>query len=93
MRNNNRLDIIEIFFKTYPASVNSLTNQNIEDLLFKLFDYFSASEDTSQMEEFENYIKITFSYLTKEKNFYFFIVLLEKVTIQLRLCAEIYFIF
>ena len=72
MRNNNRLDIIEIFFKTYPASVNSLTNQNIEDLLFKLFDYFSASEDTSQMEEFENYIKITFSYLTKEKIFYFF---------------------
>jgi hypothetical protein len=81
MRNNKCSDIIEIFFKTYPASVNSLTNQNIEDLLFKLYDYFSASEDASQMEEFENYIKITFSYLTKEKNFYFFVVLLEKVTI------------
>ncbi len=52
MRNNNHLDIIEIFFKTYPALVYSLTNQNIEDLLFKLFDNFSASEDTSQMEEF-----------------------------------------
>ena len=93
MRNNNCLDIIEIFFKTYPASVKSLTNQNIEDLLFKLYDYFSASEDNSHMEEFENYIKITFSYLTKEKFFYFFVVLLEKVTIQLRLRAEIYFIF
>ena len=78
MRKNGGLDLVEILFKTYPTSVNSLSNENIEGLLFKLYDYFS-SVDTSKTSEFENYVKITFSYLTKEKKFSFFVVLLEKV--------------
>lgn len=78
----NSLNILEIFFKTYPTSINCLTNENIEVLLFKLLEYFSNFE-INKSNEFENYIKITFSYLVKEKNYAFFVLLLDKVSDQL----------
>ena len=71
-------NILEIFFKTYPSSINTLTIKNIEVLLFKIYNYYS---NTKVDKKFEDYIKITFSYLIIEKNYKYFTVLLDKVNL------------